>query len=275
MRVNYVTLAEDSMASRRYRMELIGKYLGDYVVTEFPVKADIHVLTKPFITNPLLLDTYLTRARTLDFVFDISDPRFTDYVKEMIGMAVAVTVPTVKMAELVKEETGVIATVIQDTYEFEERPIKDISEPKVMWFGHHSNLKYLDVRYPVEVITTEGVLDKVDKNYTIIPWSIKNMLEAFDKNNIVVIPTEYDWKSPNRVIESIRQGMTVVASPIDSYKEFDINFSKDMGLDNLKQTTPELQKYVSDNFNIQVIGEKWKQLFEKVSSSTLDAAEGF
>lgn len=275
MRVNYVTLAEDSMASRRYRMELIGKYLGDYVVTEFPVKADIHVLTKPFITNPLLLDTYLTRARTLDFVFDISDPRFTDYVKEMIGMAVAVTVPTVKMAELVKEETGVIATVIQDTYEFEERPIKDISEPKVMWFGHHSNLKYLNVRYPVEVITTEGVLDKVDKNYTIIPWSINNMLEAFDRNNIVVIPTEYDWKSPNRVIESIRQGMTVVASPIDSYKEFDINFSKDMGLDNLKQTTPELQKYVSDNFNIQVIGEKWKQLFEKVSSSTLDAVEGF
>lgn len=275
MRLNYITLASSTVASRRLRMELIGKYIGDYEITEFPVPADVYVFTKPYIKNPLLLDSYLLRAKKLDFIFDISDPRFSDYVKEMIGMAKAVTVPTSKMAELVKQETGVDAVVISDTYEYKESEIKDISDPKVMWFGHHSNLKYVNVDYPIEIVTTKDVVEKPNKNYTMTPWSLDNMKKAFDRNNIVIIPTEFQWKSPNRVVESIRQGMTVVASPIDAYKEFDINFSTDMSINNLKQTTPELQKYVRDNFNIQVIGEKWKQLFNRVSGSTLDAAEGF
>ena len=275
VKINYITLATKNIAGRRYRMERIGEYIGDYVISQFPAPADIHVMTKPFTKNELILESYLDRAKTLNFIFDISDPRFSDYTKKMMEMALAVTVPTKVMAELVKECSGIEAIIIPDTYEFDEKPIKDISEPKVMWFGHYSNLKYLDVDYPVDVLTT--VLDKktIKSNYTIIPWSIENMKSAFDRNNVVVIPSECEWKSPNRVIESIRQGLSVVASPIDSYKEFDITFNDNMNLDNIKQTTPELQKYVRDNFNISVIGDKWKQLFDRVSSSTLDVAAGF
>lgn len=270
MRVNYITLAERAIAARRYRMELPGKYIGDYVVSNFPVKADIHVMSKPYIKDELLLDTYLTRARTLDFIFDLCDPHFTDYVKEMISMAISVTVPTKRMAELVKENTGVDAVVISDPYEFPESSIKDISDKKVMWFGHPTNLKFLDVDYPVEVVTMPGV--ELKKNYTFTEWSMENMQKAFDRNNVVIIPSKNDFKSPNRAVEAIRQGLSVVAT--NDYG-LDITVNQDMNLDNVKQTTPELQKYVRDNFNISVIGEKWKQLFEKVLSSTSDAVVGF
>jgi len=280
MKINYITLASKELAARRYRMEMPGEYIGDYIVTNFPCIADVYVMGKAYTKDELLLQTYLARAKKLSFVFDLCDDIFDreehDYYRKMIMLAEKVVVPTEAMREVVIKETGIYPTVIPDPYAFDEKPIKDISEPKYLWFGHPTNLKYLEqVKHmKLEVVTTDSPETRdflKDYNCTLTEWSAENLQEAFDRNNVVLIPSDdsrkNSVKSNNRVIESIRQGMSVIAHPIPSYKEFDISFD----FDKIKKTTPELQKQVRDNYNISVIGEKWK----KTLSSTLDVAEGF
>ena len=281
--INYITLADKSIAARRYRMDMIGEYIGNYKVTKFPIKADVYVMTKPYITHELLLETYRLRAKTLDYVFDISDDLFnrdvSGYIKDLVKMARVVTVPTEAMRNLVIEQTGVDAVVIPDHYEFEEKPIKDITEKKFLWYGHESNLKYLKgFKHQIEIVTHDNEYVRSfikDLKCTFTKYSKENLQKAFDRNNIVYIPSDdsrkNSVKSENRVVEAVRQGLSVVAYPLPSYEKF--NISSD--IEDVKQTTPELQKYVRDNFDISVIGEKWKQLFKSLSGSTLDAVEGF
>jgi len=290
MKINYVTLADERLPAYRYRMKMIGEYLGDYEITKVPVEADIYVFSKPYHENEDLLSGYLNIARRKKFVFDLCDDVFVrggpvpEYTRRMVNIAQAVTVPTWKMADRVKEETGIDAVVISDPCEFPERPIKDISDPKIMWFGTSTNLitlNFMEFPYSVEVVTVDRPdirewLNALPYETRFTEWSHKNMEEAFERNNIVIIPStlskKRQVKSVNRVAESIRSGLSVVAAPLPSYLQFDKYISMDWdireGLKNIKQTTPEAQKYVSDNFDISVIGEKWKKLFSKLNSTS-------
>lgn len=200
----------------------------------------------------------------------------------MIGLAQAVTVPTQAMYERVLAETDVKATIISDPVEFPEGEIKDISEPKVMWFGMHTNLitiNFKDFPYPLEVVTLDRddirqFLETRPFEITFTEWSLENLKDAFDRNNICIVPSTRELKrqckSPNRVAEAIRSGLSVVASPLPSYQQFDITLEWDVreGLKDIKKTTPELQKYVRDNFDIAVIGEQWNKLFTRVLSQS-------
>lgn len=294
MRVNYVTLSDERMPAYRYRMKIPGEYIGNYIITPRPVEADIHFFSKPYFSDPVLLTAYLKMASRTKFVLDICDDIFKresavpEYMKKMAYWAAAITVPTEVMRQRVKEETGRDAIIIEDPCEFEERPIKDISDPKVMWFGTPQNactFSNVHLDFPIEIVSTKKEeFDRYIQNYTFVEWSLEAMKDAFSRNNIVVIPSRKErnnaqnWmgKSPNRVIESIRNGLSVVAAPVPSYKQFDITLDWDIarGLKNIKQTTPEMQRYVDDNFSKSAIGEQWKQLFRKVlSDSILDAGQ--
>lgn len=279
MKLNYVTLSDNTMPAYRYRMYIPGEYLGDYAITDSPVDADIHIYSKPYHQNEMLLSQHLQLAAGRTIVLDICDDIFTrkgpvpSYMRQLASMAEAVVVPTELMKERVKQETGRDAVIISDPCEFPEKPIKDISEPKVMWFGTFTNLftlKDVDLEYPLEVVSARRAYkacQEIGAKFT--EWSLDNMKDAFERNNIVIIPSVNERrlvKSPNRVFESIRSGLSVVAAPIPSYQQFDITLDWDMnrGIKNIKKTTPELQKYVRDNFDISVIGEQWRTLFDSI-----------
>lgn len=279
MRLNYVTLADERLPAYRYRMKLPGEYLGNYEITPYPVEADLHFLSKPYHSRKDILTLMLKKASKLRFVLDICDDIFErdsavpEYMVKLSKFAAVVTVPTDEMGKRVKEETGIDAEIISDPCEFPQKEIKDISEPKVMWFGTHSNLVTLKNAYiecPLEILCSRcGYKAAKELGATFTEWSMENMSLAFERNNIVVVPSvgkKRQVKSPNRVSESIRSGLSVVAAPIPSYQQFDISLNWDMneGLKNIKKTTPELQKYVNDNFDISVIGEKWKNLFGSI-----------
>lgn len=286
IRVNYVTVSNDSFASYRYRIGLIGKYLGNCLVTYLPVEADVHVFSKAVSNDQVLLLSILRMASGLNFVFDVCDDVFRrsgisrHYTVEMCRMARVVTVPTKEMAEVVSRETSVEPVVICDPCEFPEKPIKDISEKRLLWFGNELNLnqlKDLKLDSPLEVVCKESTRDTVNSlpfETKFTEWSLGNMREAFDRNNVVIIPSDDNYKrqvkSPNRVVESIRNGLSVVAYPLPSYSQFGefvtLDTSIERGLKDLKQLSREAQEYVSETFDISVIGEQWKTLFD----STLD-----
>jgi hypothetical protein len=261
--------------------------MGNCVISDFPVKADLYVFSKPYHSSPGLLAATLEIASHRKYIFDLCDDLFwrtddvVEYTRQMIKNAACVTTSTESMKDVIIEETGVVPVVISDPCEFSEKPIKDISEKKLMWFGTPTNvasINRLEINYPLEIVTqlssdVEHLLKQAPFEYTFTEWSLENMEKAFERNNIVVIPADTSQrkkriKSPNRVFESIRNGLSVVASPIDSYKQFSKWINLDMDIENVKQITPEAQKYVRDNFDISVIGEQWKTL---ISSLTSDA----
>lgn len=287
MRINYVTLCDERMPAYRYRMRMPGEYIGDYAITRMPVEADIHVYSKPYHDNAGLLAATLEIASRQPFVFDICDDLFSrppdvvSYIRQMMDMAAVVTTSTHAMQDLIREETGIEAVVISDPCEFGQRPIKDISEPRVMWFGTATNIGLLKgtyINYPFEIVCqlnelTEPFLKKIPFDFTFTEWSLESMQAAFDRNNVVFIPTsplrKKQVKSPNRVAESIRQGLSVVAGQLPAYQQFDRWITD--SLDDIRQITPEAQQYVNDNFDISVIGEQWKQLFRQVLSDSTSA----
>lgn len=293
MQVNYITLCDDKMPAYRYRMRIPGQQMDAYGISTYPVTADIHVLSKPYTSDPLTLMAMMNMAEGLNYVFDLCDDIFRreyvgNYIRYMIANAKVVTCSTDGMKDIILEETGVEATVISDPTEFEEQPIKDISNPRIMWFGSATNfdiLKYTDCPYPVEVVSDPSIKERlksggVSFDWTFTEWSLENMRKAFKRNNIAIIPTfndknvnhNYTTKSPNRVFEAIRNGLSVVAAPIPEYQKFGdfitLDWDVENGLKNIRQTTPEAQKYVRDNHSPEVIGNQWKQLFKSLLGST-------
>ncbi len=291
MLVNYITACKETMPAYRYRMRIPGQQMDAYGISHYPVTADIHVLSKPYISDPLTLMSLMNMVEGLDYVFDLCDDIFRreyvgNYIRHMISNAKAVTCSTDGMKDIILEETGVEATVISDPTEFEEQPIKDISNPSVMWFGSATNfdiLKYVNCPYPIEVVSDVSVKDRlktVSFDWTFTEWSLENMRKAFKRNNVVIVPTfndknvnhNYTTKSPNRVFEAIRNGLSVVAAPIPEYQKFGdfitLDWDMENGLKNIRQITPEAQKYVRENHSPEVIGNQWKQLFRSLLGST-------
>jgi hypothetical protein len=284
MKINYLTIATEDMPSVRYRMKMPGEYIGDYEITSEPVDADIYVFSKPYTKDVKQLRYIADMAMARPYVYDICDDMFlkggavAEFHREMIIGAGAVTVTSSVMKNRVNEETGVNAVIIEDPVEFERGEIKSISDPKVMWFGTPVNLKTIDFKdfpYELEVVTTDRAdvrrfLDSVNYDVKFTEWSIDAMKEAFKRNNIVIVPSTTEKfmqaKSANRVANAIYAGLSVVASPIPAYEQFSeyITLEWDVSAMRVKQVTTEAQDYVDSKFNISVIGEKWKTLFDSI-----------
>lgn len=290
VRLNYVTFCDERMPAYRYRMSIPGEYLKNngwgVEITQRAIDADIHFYSKPYHDDTYLLASVAKEASSRRFIFDICDDVFwrdnsvPDYTRMMANLAEIVTVPTVDMGEVVKRETGCDSFVIPDPCEFKRKPIKDISNPRVMWFGTYTNMKALkdvSLDYPLEVVCSRESYKAamhIPSDVTFTEWSLENMEKAFERNNIVIIPVEKkeskNVKSPNRVVEAIRNGLSVVAGDIPSYHQFGIRIDSDMneGISNIVKTTESMQDYVDDNFDISVVGEQWLNQL----NSTLDVA---
>lgn len=229
-------------------------------------------------------------------VFDICDnhfdnPSLAEYYKGMIDLADIVVASTPKMAEEVEANytflgSGKSIMVIPDSYEFPEREPRFNWEQRevenLLWYGHPTNIKHLqrvwnDVGgHNLMIITKEGVqLDVDGKPFPIVPYSIDSLLWGFAQCDVTIIPNEgaKSVKGANRLIESVRQGIFVVAEPMPAYDEFKewmyIGDIKE-GLEWCKQNKAEMQgrikeaqKYISKKYSPTVIAGQWSQLAEK------------
>ena len=249
MKINYVTVSSSGLGSYRYQLfnaaQELMKMGHSCVFSTDPIpNCDAYVFHKHFRKEEQEIIKQVKGKK----VFAVCDYHFStehrQHYVSMINSADLVVAATNKLAEHIKKETGKDATVIFDTWgtEFAEkkpkfRPNGDLV---CLWFGHSSNI--------------QGLKDNLDKltdckllivtnapNPRFIPYSIENMKLAFDKADLVIIPQDVtdprrDCKTHNRVVDSIRAGKFVVASPVDSYKFFnDGVFLGDMklGLDML------------------------------------------
>lgn len=165
-------------------------------------------------------------------VFDMSDDHFADrreaFYREMISLADLVTVSTEALAARVRAETGVDPVVITDPYEYPMvTPGMPSGAPKnLLWFGHSSNLDGLNevlprlTDYNVLAVTKGDAPDGVRS----MQWGRQSMMQAFAWCDVVIIPVGQAVKnlakSPNRMVESIRQGRYVVANPLGSYAPY-------------------------------------------------------
>jgi hypothetical protein len=227
-------------------------------------------------------------------IFDICDnhfdsPSIGDYYRNMVELADYVVAATPRMAEVIKDKCpGTDVTVIPDAYEFPERQPRFNWDQKeitnLMWFGHPTNIKHLQrvwnelAGFNIMIITENGVTLDVDGEvFPIQPWSIDTMLWGFAQSHIVIIPNEgkKSCKGANRIIESIRQGVFVIAEPCPAYEEFKewmyIGDIKE-GLEWCKQHKEELQDrvqkaqaYIREKYAPMKIVGQWHELILKAS----------
>lgn len=261
-------------ASHRYRceipmMELLR--LGEDVKLG---TGDVTIFTKHFNHKDANVAERLKKEGR-KVIFDICDDHFRspdrDYYMRICGVADAITVPTEMMRKRVAEETGKIAHVIPDPYEFPQNiPQFPGGGQNVLWYGHNSNWSALKSLLPIEgnlvTVTAPGLGN--------LPWSKENMLHAFAWADVVILPIGDDdtkqVKSANRMVEAIRQGKFVVANPLPAYEGYGM-FLGDIheglkwfreNLEEAKQRVRMAQLRVEQMHNPRRIGLMWKGVID-------------
>ena len=270
MNISFVTPGDETLASVRYRMLIPAEALREIghsvTVGVYAQDSGVFVFSKH---NPADIDlVQMLQEKGQKVAYDVCDDHFADkyssLYRAIIEICDIVTCSTQAMRESILSNTGRDdAVVIDDPYEFpEEEPV--IKKPgRTLWFGHKKNLPSLN-GYQVD--------DCVSNAQGCMPWSMETMMMAFDRNQIVLIPHSDERKnavkSPNRVIESIRMGKWVSASPIRSYEQFKdfanignvkagIEMYNDLPEDVLIGRIKAGQDYIRERFSPKTIAEQW------------------
>lgn len=210
-------------------------------------------------------------------VFDMCDDHFggrhDEYYRRAIRRADVVTCSTARLAQRVIEETGVTPKQVTDPYEFPraEPAIPSGKVRNLFWFGHPTNVPAL--RAELDRLPEYRVLAISDAPGT-VPWSMGNMLIGFGGCDAVILPIEDKpkkmCKSPNRMVESIRQGRYVVANPMPAYAPYGMWMGDiRQGLEFMARD-PEgalesvrmAQEIVEELHAPAVVGKRWKEVFE-------------
>lgn len=211
------------MASYRYRAQIPASLIDNCYINEG--MADTIVFSKPIAED---IDLAIkARKDGTKVIVDICDdhlnhPEIGPVYKDMINLSDTIVCPTSEMARRIFDSHHRQPVVIPDPYE------QELSEPhaegeNLLWFGHQSNL--------VDITNLIPNLDKINRKLTIvsgpkkikgvIPWSLDTQREQLQKANIVLLPSRKgaEYKSPNRLINSIRAGCFVVGHH-PAYEEF-------------------------------------------------------
>jgi hypothetical protein len=229
------------------------------------LSSDILIFSKPIEDDIDLAQNAKRKGKKIvvDFCDDHFD-RFSFY-RAMLELADVITCPTKKMAEKIRWD----AVVIHDPYEFDE------CEPhcggdNLLWFGHKSNLNsFLRIFKQLG----ESPFRLVSNAPGTIQWSLETMKNEFSRADIVLMPFTKDYKSPNRTIESIRQGCFVVAEPHPSLDDIPgiwigdikegIEWAKQHPLE-ANQRTKIAQDYVKKQFSPKIVASAWKKVLTEL-----------
>jgi hypothetical protein len=202
-------------------------------------------------------------------IADICDNHFGDskgdHYRRMCREADLIVCNSDEMKHVIELETGKTAIVIPDPYESRER------EPHVnenlLWFGHKSNLEdLLRIMPDIQDFPSLTVVSNAPMTFQ---WSPELMDGMFQLCGISLLPTGKSLcKSANRVLESLRNGLFVVAEDLPAYREFsgfihiggNIRAGIEWALGNpeaANDMTREGQHYIRERYSPKTIAEQW------------------
>jgi hypothetical protein len=203
----------------------------------------------------------------------------------MIELSDQIICPTANMAERVYRVSGKTPVVVPDPYE------EALQEPhangeKLLWFGHIVNVKDLQpwkqALNGIRICTgpKPQVKDKPHKHLSTnvnnwqdnyIEWTPQAQTEELTTANIVVIPNRRgaEYKTPNRLLNSVRAGCFVLAGGSPSHDEFrkmvwvgDLKAGLDWARafkDELSDRVKEAQSYI-EKYSPDAVSKRWEEV---------------
>jgi hypothetical protein len=187
-------------------------------------------------------------------------------------------------------------TIIEDPLEIEIQKVKKNKDSSFLYFGHHTNLKYLfnlinnwhsKIQSNLIIQTSEIGIDEIrnqsqhiskppNLNIQFQLWSVENMLKASENVSGVIIPGDINDErkngvSHNRLITAFALGLPVAATRYQSYLEFDHQF---VDIDNqtefenflqnpsLYSSRVEMAQKRVKNYTKENIAKKWLNLIK-------------
>jgi glycosyltransferase involved in cell wall biosynthesis len=241
-----------------------------------------------------------------DYPFKKS-PAVQAFYSQVLKICDAVVVNSERMAEMIAPHTRHHPLVIEDAI-LGETGIPEFAPGQrleLLWFGHRSNLHYLDAcleglarlarqRRCRLTIVTQGGPGAEEWTHDIqarfafafeaqfIPWSLEAMPDALRACDLVLIPSDPSdsfkaGASANRIAEALNAGRFPVASPLPSYLSFaeaawlgqDLVQGIEWALANRAEVLSRIrrgQALVAEKFAADKIARQWRELFENLVS---------
>lgn len=288
MNINFVTTSNETLASHRYHNLIPAKELiklGHKVsINLWPQDEFEYYIFSKHLNNAEYFYAHKLKSQGKKVIFHCCDnhfeTKFKQYYRMMIGIADLVISSTKEMARIIEEKTGIKAVVIPDTYELNmAEPQFELCSsqilPKVLWFGHHSNLSGLIKLFPLDnidltICTTAGINLQ---GLNVVVWSLETLKNLLKLCNVVIIPSDITdrniVKSHNRLIESVISGKFVIASPLPAYEEYrdwmyigdvkkGLEWLKEQKADDIKKRIADCQQYIVTNYSREKIGKLWE-----------------
>jgi hypothetical protein len=277
VKVNFVSRGGPHLASYRLRIAAPAEYLRmrglEVVIGSFDPSADAHVFSKHWDA-----EDRLRAQESYCPVFDLCDDWFgrehDAHYRAMCDYC-HVVVSSRRLGERVLEETHRLTTYIPEPYELPEGIIREPNEnPKVLWFGHSSNLPtlapYLDI--PNLFVCTNAT------GRGVVPYTTDNLRRCLEYCDLVILPQDKDWKSANRMVEAIRAGRFVVGSDIPGYRGFhqylgDIRGGLEWVSRNSGNIMPRIisGRDAITSFSPERVGEMWFDFISAVATRSYGA----
>jgi glycosyltransferase involved in cell wall biosynthesis len=275
--VVFIHRGHPNMASFRYRAQIPAHELGQmngYNVQLNEGTADVVVFSKPKGEDIALAKS--VKEQGCKVIADICDDHLTHQIigpilKEMLELADTIVTPTKEMADRLYRVSGKSPVIIPDPYEYPQGPPHAVGD-KLLWFGHETNLK--------DVKPWRSALNGWDLTIVTGPsprqgallWSQETMLYCLSQANVVILPTRKgcEFKSANRLLNAVRAGCFVVASPHPAYEEFrsmlwvgqlktGLQWAKAFP-DDLNGLVTQAQAYVREHYSPETIAKQWAQV---------------
>lgn len=288
MKINFVSTSHEGMASYRYH-NMIPAYqlskLGHTCnLSKRPVEnQDIYIFSKHHEYKDQKHIQEVSGTKVFHCCDSHFDTKHNEHYRHMIKHADLVICTTRLMADIVKQETGVDAVVVPDTFEFPiDEPRFDYhgGKLKVLWYGHLSNINGLSkivdqITHHNLKICTHATNESHVKIHPIhyIEYSHPSLKMAFEWCDVVIVPVNMEngrrlVKSHNRVTEAVISGKFVIASPIESYKEYDkwmyigdvvkgLEWLTHQGPTEITKRIRQAQSHAINSYNPERIGKLW------------------
>jgi len=262
------------------------QYVGGFVNGSETEAANIMVFTKPTPTDVVLAREL--KAEGMKIVADIIDDHFRHKLvgqsyADMVNLADVIVTPTANMSDrMVKYGLRPADVIIPEAYDEAFAEPHANGAEQYMWFGCQGNLK--DIRpwikngllngMPLTIVS--GPNENLGHDW--IQWTPEVQTKSLQQANIVLLPTRkgVEYKSANRLVNSLRAGCFPVCGDLPSYKEFR-RFcwvgKFDTGLrwaqackHELNDRVKEGQAYI-EKFSPDAVGKLWEQTLEAVGDT--------
>lgn len=297
MKINFVTKADDRLASYRMRVKFPKENLQEEITisTGTSAEADVNCYSKHFDKPNVILGLSTGSDLGYKSLFDICDDHFDrvdgPYYKKACELATVITCNTDRMQERIYNVTGRLAKIIGDPVTFPKlkpRVFKG-EPPRILWFGHSTNVTSLSKWLPymnqeITVVTDKPVQHPKIKFIKWAPGVVEELISEFD---IVFIPDNgAPWnhtKSANRALDAVTAGCLVLAENEDIYGgipgvEIVKNPTDFMKAISQWKDRPEYtedyilagQEFVRLKNSDEVIKEQWKAVFKLLEETKLD-----